>query len=93
MIELKGEIIMGRPKGGKNRKYTVEEKLSVIRMNTEKHLSAKDIRYNGNRSLKHRKMDKTVFSGRNRWTETKSGQRKQIRSSSYIKVPIQRRKA
>ena len=43
MIELKGEIIMGRPKGGKNRKYTVEEKLSVIRMNTEKHLSAKDI--------------------------------------------------
>lgn len=34
---------MGRPKGGKNKKYSFEEKLEIIRMNNEQHLSSRDI--------------------------------------------------
>lgn len=34
---------MGRPKGGKNRKYTVEEKLKVVRMSLEEHKSQNEI--------------------------------------------------
>lgn len=34
---------MGRPKGGTNRKYSVEEKLNIVEMNTIKHLSSGDI--------------------------------------------------
>ena len=31
--------MIGRPKGGKNRKYTVEEKLSIVNMNLQDHMS------------------------------------------------------
>ena len=31
--------MIGRPKGGKNRKYTVEEKLSIVNMNLQDHIS------------------------------------------------------
>lgn len=34
---------MGRPKGGKNKKYSFEDKLEIIRMNNEQHLSSRDI--------------------------------------------------
>lgn len=34
---------MGRHKGGKNKQYSVEEKLEIVRMNTEQHLSSRDI--------------------------------------------------
>lgn len=34
---------MGRPKGGRNRKYTVDEKLRLIRMNTEQYMSSYEI--------------------------------------------------
>ena len=39
MIELKGGIIMGRPRGSKNRKYSYEFKLKVIKEYLEDHLS------------------------------------------------------
>jgi transposase-like protein len=39
MIELKGGIIVGRPKGSKNRKYSYEFKLKVIKEYLEDHLS------------------------------------------------------
>ena len=31
--------MIGRPKGGKNRQYTVEEKLSIVNMNLQDHMS------------------------------------------------------
>ena len=31
--------MIGRPKGGKNRKYTVEEKLYIVNMNLQDHMS------------------------------------------------------
>ena len=31
--------MIGRPKGGKNRKYTVEKKLSIVNMNLQDHMS------------------------------------------------------
>jgi len=31
--------MIGRPKGGKNRKYTVEEKLSIVNMNLQDNMS------------------------------------------------------
>ena len=31
--------MIGRPKGGKNRKYTVEEKVSIVNMNLQDHMS------------------------------------------------------
>ena len=31
--------MIGRPRGGKNRKYTVEEKLSIVNMNLQDHMS------------------------------------------------------
>ena len=34
---------MGRPEGGKNKKYSIEEKLTIVRMNTEQHLSSLEI--------------------------------------------------
>ena len=34
----------GRPKGGKNRKYTVEDKLSIVNMNLIEHMSAREIK-------------------------------------------------
>ena len=39
MIETKGGIIVGRPKGSKNRKYSYEFKLKVIKEYLEDHLS------------------------------------------------------
>ena len=33
----------GRPKGGKNRKYTVDEKLSIVNMNLQEHKSVVQI--------------------------------------------------
>lgn len=39
----KGGDFMGRPKGGKNRNYTPEYKLSVIKRHIEKHESLGDI--------------------------------------------------
>ena len=43
MIEMKEVTVMGRPKGGKNRIYSAEEKLEAVRMNTEKHMSQHEI--------------------------------------------------
>ena len=34
---------MGRPRGGKNRNYTVEEKLKIVRMRIEQHNSMNEI--------------------------------------------------
>jgi len=34
---------MGRPRGGKNRNYTVEEKLKIVRMRIEQHNSINEI--------------------------------------------------
>ena len=36
--------MIGRPKGGKNRKYTVEEKLSIVNMNLQDHISTIQIK-------------------------------------------------
>ena len=33
----------GRPKGGKNRKYTVEDKLAIVKMYLDNHKSSKEI--------------------------------------------------
>lgn len=35
--------MIGRPKGGKNRKYTVDEKLSIVNMNLQEHKSVVQI--------------------------------------------------
>ena len=43
MIEMKGGIIMGRPKGSKNRKYPYEFKLKVIKEYLEDHLSLPEL--------------------------------------------------
>lgn len=34
---------MGRPRGGKNRKYTAEEKLTIVKMKTEQYMSTAEI--------------------------------------------------
>jgi hypothetical protein len=33
----------GRPKGGKNRKWTVEEKLEIVLLNVDKHIGTRTL--------------------------------------------------
>lgn len=39
---------MGRPKGGKNRRYSIEEKLRVVKLYLEEHVGLKEIKQNEN---------------------------------------------
>ena len=42
-LNKEGSKMIGRPKGGKNRKYTVEEKMSIVNMNLQDHKSITQI--------------------------------------------------